>query len=87
MYDPSHGSAPDIAGKNIANPLATILSAAMMLRHSLGMPEEAAIVEKAVRAVLKDGFRTEDIRQAGAVVVGTAEMGNHVVQKVGEFMA
>jgi hypothetical protein len=51
------------------------------------MPEEAAIVEKAVRAVLKDGVRTEDIRPAGAVVVGTAEMGNHVVQKVGEFMA
>ena len=58
-----------------------------MLRHSFGMPEEATVVENAVRAVLKDGFRTEDIRQAGAVVVGTAEMGDCVVQKVGECMA
>jgi 3-isopropylmalate dehydrogenase len=86
MYEPSHGSAPDIAGKGVANPLAMILSAAMMLRHSLGMPEEAAIVEKAVLAVLKDGFRTEDIRQAGAVVVGTTEMGDRVAEKVREFM-
>ena len=86
MYEPSHGSAPDIAGKGIANPLATILSAAMMLRHSFGMTEEAALVEKAVRAVLADGFRTEDIRQEGAQVVGTSEMGDHVVAKVGEFM-
>jgi len=86
MYEPSHGSAPDIAGKGVANPLATILSAAMMLRHSLGMAEEAAIVERAVRAVLKAGFRTEDIRQAGAVVVGTVEMGDRVAEKVREFM-
>ncbi|MBE0557171.1 MAG: 3-isopropylmalate dehydrogenase, partial [Proteobacteria bacterium] len=87
MYEPSHGSAPDIAGKGIANPLATILSVAMMLRHSFGMPDEAAVIEKAVGQVLKDGFRTEDIRQAGAIVVGTAEMGDRVVRKVGEFMA
>lgn len=83
MYEPSHGSAPDIAGRNIANPLATILSAAMMLRHSFGMPDEAAMVEKAVRAVLKDGFRTEDIRQEGATIVGTVEMGDLVAQKIG----
>jgi 3-isopropylmalate dehydrogenase len=82
MYEPSHGSAPDIAGKGIANPLATILSAAMMLRHSFGMTEEAALVEKAVRMVLKEGFRTQDIRQQGAVVVGTHEMGDLVVAKV-----
>jgi len=87
MYEPSHGSAPDIAGKGIANPLATILSTAMMLRHSFGMPEGAAVIEKAVRQVLKDGFRTEDIRQAGAAVVGTAEMGDRVVERVREFMA
>jgi 3-isopropylmalate dehydrogenase len=87
MYEPSHGSAPDIAGKGIANPLATILSTAMMLRHSFGMPEEAAVIEKAVREVLKDGFRTEDIRQAGAAVVGTAEMGDRVAERVREFMA
>ncbi len=82
MYEPSHGSAPDIAGKGIANPLATILSAAMMLRHSFGMTEEAALVEKAVRMVLKEGFRTEDIRQEGAIVVGTREMGELVAGKV-----
>jgi 3-isopropylmalate dehydrogenase len=82
MYEPSHGSAPDIAGKGIANPLATILSAAMMLRHSFGMTEEAALVEKAVRMVLKEGFRTEDIRQEGTTVVGTREMGELVAGKV-----
>jgi 3-isopropylmalate dehydrogenase len=82
MYEPSHGSAPDIAGKDIANPLATILSAAMMLRYSLEMLEEAALVEKSVRTVLKEGFRTQDIRQEGAVVVGTAEMGDRVAEKV-----
>jgi len=86
LYEPSHGSAPDIAGKGIANPLATILSAAMMLRHSLGMPEEAAVVEQAVKAVLKDGFRTEDIRQPGTRVVGTAEMGDRVAEKIRVFM-
>jgi 3-isopropylmalate dehydrogenase len=82
MYEPSHGSAPDIAGKGIANPLATILSVAMMLRHSFGMAAEAELVEKAVRMALKEGFRTEDIRQAGARIVGTAEMGNLVVEKL-----
>ena len=86
MYEPSHGSAPDIAGKDIANPLATILSAAMMLRHSFGMTSEAALLEKAVRTVLRDGFRTQDIRQKGAVVVGTREMGDRVAQKVQEFL-
>ena len=82
MYEPSHGSAPDIAGKGIANPLATILSAAMMLRHSFGMAAEAELVEKAVRLALKEGFRTEDIRQTGARIVGTEEMGNLVVEKL-----
>ncbi len=86
MYEPSHGSAPDIAGRNIANPLATILSAAMMLRHSFGMEEEAAVVEKAVRTVLKDGFRTEDIRQQGATIVGTTRMGDLVAEKTGSFL-
>jgi len=88
MYEPSHGSAPDIAGKGIANPLAnTILSAAMMLRHSFGMPEEASAVEDAVRMVLKTGYRTEDIRQEGAAVVGTAAMGDLVAEKIGILMA
>jgi 3-isopropylmalate dehydrogenase len=87
MYEPSHGSAPDIAGKNIANPLATILSTAMMLRHSLGMPEEASIVEMAVRMTLKAGFRTEDIRQEGATIVGTTAMGDEVVRQIKALMA
>jgi len=86
MYEPSHGSAPDIAGKGIANPLATILSTAMMLRHSFGMAKEAAVVENAVRAVLKAGFRTVDIRQEGATIVGTKEMGELVAEKVGALM-
>jgi 3-isopropylmalate dehydrogenase len=84
MYEPIHGSAPDIAGKNIANPIAMILSAAMMLRHSLGMAGEAERVEKAVREVLKAGVRTEDIRQAGARIVGTMEMGDLIARKVRE---
>ena len=82
LYEPIHGSAPDIAGKNIANPLATILSVAMMLRHSLNRSEEAALIEKAVAAVLKDGWRTNDIYSAGGRLVGTEEMGNAVVQKL-----
>jgi 3-isopropylmalate dehydrogenase len=82
MYEPSHGSAPDIAGKGVANPLATILSVAMMLRHSFDMTAEADLVEKAVRMVLKEGFRTQDIRQAGARIVGTTEMGDLVVERL-----
>ena len=82
MYEPSHGSAPDIAGKGVANPLATILSVAMMLRHSFDKTAEADQVEKAVRMVLKEGFRTEDIRQAGARIVGTTEMGDLVVERL-----
>ncbi|MBU4582636.1 MAG: 3-isopropylmalate dehydrogenase [Proteobacteria bacterium] len=85
MYEPSHGSAPDIAGKGVANPLATILSVAMMLRHSFGMAAEAELVEKAVRMVLKEGFRTEDIRQPDAIIVGTKEMGDLVVERLRAF--
>jgi 3-isopropylmalate dehydrogenase len=87
MYEPSHGSAPDIAGKGIANPLATILSAAMMLRYSFGMGAEAALVEAAVRAVLAEGYRTQDIRQQGATLVGTVQMGDLVAEKVGTLQA
>ena len=79
LYEPSHGSAPDIAGKGIANPLATILSAAMLLRSSLGLAEEAAAVEAAVARVLTDGARTADIARPGQPRVGTAEMGGLVV--------
>jgi 3-isopropylmalate dehydrogenase len=75
LYEPIHGSAPDIAGKGVANPLATILSAAMMLRYSLNQPAAAARIEDAVRKVLRDGLRTADIHTPGTRRVGTAEMG------------
>ena len=80
LYEPSHGSAPDIAGKGIANPLATILSAAMMLRFSLNLPAEADRIESAVKKVLSQGLRTPDIYEAGTTKVGTAEMGDAVVK-------
>jgi len=79
LYEPSHGSAPDIAGKGIANPLATILSVAMMLRYSLGLPAQADHIEAAVQKVLSQGFRTADIYTEGTKKVSTAEMGNAVV--------
>ena len=79
LYEPSHGSAPDIAGKGVANPLATILSAAMMLRFSLGQGEAADRIEAAVKTVLAQGLRTPDIHSAGTTRVGTAQMGDAVV--------
>ncbi|MBT8527213.1 3-isopropylmalate dehydrogenase [Polynucleobacter paneuropaeus] len=79
LYEPSHGSAPDIAGKGIANPLATILSASMMLRYSLGMPEQADTIEAAVQKVLSQGLRTADIFTAGSTKVSTKQMGDAVV--------
>jgi 3-isopropylmalate dehydrogenase len=80
LFEPSHGSAPDIAGKGIANPLATILSAAMMLRFSLNQPESADRIETAVKAVLAQGLRTADIFSEGSTRVSTLEMGNAVVK-------
>src|SRR3954468_14644956 len=79
LYEPIHGSAPDIAGRGIANPLATILSAAMMLRYSLGQPQAAQRIEAAVTKVLRDGLRTADIHTEGNRRVGTAEMGDAVL--------
>ncbi|MES3014307.1 MAG: 3-isopropylmalate dehydrogenase [Pseudomonadota bacterium] len=79
LYEPSHGSAPDIAGKGVANPLATILSAAMMLRYSLAQPQAADRIESAVQAVLSAGLRTGDIWSEGTRKVGTREMGDAVV--------
>ena len=79
LYEPSHGSAPDIAGKGIANPLATILSAAMMLRYSLGLPAQADRIEAAVQQVLSQGLRTADIYTEGTKKASTVEMGNAVV--------
>jgi 3-isopropylmalate dehydrogenase len=79
LYEPSHGSAPDIAGKGVANPLATILSAAMMLRFSLNQETAAKRIEAAVKAVLQQGLRTADIHSDGCQRVGTREMGDAVV--------
>ena len=79
LYEPSHGSAPDIAGKGVANPLATILSAAMMLRYSLGREEQADRIESAVKKVLEQGYRTGDIVTPDCKKVGTVEMGDAVV--------
>ena len=79
MYEPSHGSAPDIAGKNLANPLATMLSAAMMLRYSFNMEAQAARIEAAVKKVLAAGYRTGDIYEPGTRRVGTKEMGDAVI--------
>ena len=83
LYEPSHGSAPDIAGKGVANPLATILSAAMMLRFSLNQGEAAARIEAAVQKVLAQGLRTPDIYSEGTTKVGTAQMGDAVVKALG----
>ena len=82
LYEPIHGSAPDIAGRGIANPLATILSVAMLLRHSLGLEREAQAIEAAVDAVLDQGVRTGDIADTGTEVVGTAVMGDLVAARV-----
>ena len=84
MYEPIHGSAPDIAGENKANPLATILSVEMMLRHSLGEPELADRVQRAVGRVLDDGLRTPDIQSEGGSIVGTDAMGNAVVEALAD---
>lgn len=82
LYEPSHGSAPDIAGQNIANPIATILSAAMMLRYSFDLDEEAAAVEAAVTKVLEDGYRTVDIMSDSCKQVGTVEMGDLIAERI-----
>lgn len=79
MYEPIHGSAPDIAGQNKANPIATILSCAMMLRDSFNLLDEAKCIESAVAKVLDDGFRTGDIMDEGGKLLGTKEMGDKIV--------
>ena len=82
LYEPSHGSAPDIAGQNKANPIATILSAAMMLRYSFDLTKEADCIENAVAAVLKRGYRTTDIMSESMTLVGTREMGDKIVEEI-----
>jgi len=82
VYEPIHGSAPDIAGKGIANPVGTILSAAMLLRHSLNLPREAEAVERAVERALGDGCRTADLAQPGAHALGTPEMADEIIGRI-----
>ena len=82
LYEPSHGSAPDIAGKDIANPIATVLSAAMMLRYTFDLDKEADSIEQAVKKVLEDGFRTGDIMSAGCTKVGCSQMGDLLAERI-----
>lgn len=82
LYEPSHGSAPDIAGQDKANPIATILSAAMMLRFTFDLDKEADAIEAAVQQVLKDGFRTGDIMSEGCTLVGTVQMGDLIAERI-----
>ena len=82
MYEPIHGSAPDIAGMDIANPIGTIMSAAMMLRYSFDMAEEADAIERAVNKALDDGYRTADIYKDGFKKVGCAEMGTIIASNI-----
>ncbi len=82
LYEPSHGSAPDIAGQNIANPIATILSASMLLRYSLDLDQEADAIDAAVKKVLDDGYRTGDIMSEGCKLTGTAEMGSLIAERI-----
>jgi 3-isopropylmalate dehydrogenase len=87
LYEPSHGSAPDIAGQNKANPLATILSAAMMLRYSFNLDQEAELIEKAVNKALEEGYRTGDLlacsdSEQPVKLLGTKEMGDIIAQKI-----
>ena len=82
MYEPVHGSAPDIAGKDMANPMATILSAAMMLRYTFGLGDEADAVERAVKEVLAEGYRTPDIAKDGEKVSGTEAVGSLIAEKI-----
>ena len=82
LYEPCHGSAPDIAGQNIANPLATILSVSMMLKYSFSENDAAAIIEKAVGEVLNKGLRTSDIMSADCTLVDTKKMGDAVLHEL-----
>ena len=86
LFEPIHGSAPKYTGQNVVNPIATILSAAMLLRYSLELEDEAQAVEDAVGTVLAEGYRTRDIREEGAILVGTREMGELIVERIGRRM-
>ena len=83
FYEPIHGTAPDIAGQGIANPCGSILSVAMLLRYSLGLTEEAAAIDRAVQAVLEQGYRTADIVSAGETATSTVELGDLIARAIG----
>ena len=82
LFEPIHGSAPKYTGQNVVNPIATILSAAMLLRYSLELEDEAQAIEDAVQAVLTEGYRTKDIREEGTILIGTREMGDLVAERI-----
>ena len=82
LYEPVHGSAPDIAGKEMANPIAELLSFSMSLRYSFDMPEDADLIEKSIQAVLAEGIRTPDIMQEGMTLVSTSVMMDNIVSKL-----
>ena len=83
MFEPVHGSAPDIAGKDLANPIATIASLAMMLKYSFGLQEESDAVEHAIVSVLESGYRTVDLKEEGKTQVGTKQMGELIIERIG----
>ena len=85
LYEPVHGSAPDIAGKGIANPIATILSASMMLRYSFGLKREADVIDRAVELVFERGYRTPDIYSEGCIKAGTEDMTKAIIKVVEEL--
>ena len=87
MYEPVHGSAPDIAGKGVANPIAMLASFGMALRYSFNMGKEADLIDRAIAAVLVRGLRTADIKSEGAQVVSTAQMGDAIVGEVEKLAA
>jgi 3-isopropylmalate dehydrogenase len=82
LYEPIHGSAPDISGKNLANPIATISSLAMMFRYSFGYDREADLIENSIKDVLKDGIRTADIAKAGELTISTTQMGDEILKRI-----
>jgi 3-isopropylmalate dehydrogenase len=82
VFEPIHGSAPDIAGRGVSNPIAAILSAAMLLRYALGLEEEASAIERAVETVLEEGYRTLDLHFDGHTLVGAEEMGDLIAQRI-----
>ena len=85
LYEPIHGSAPDIAGKNIANPIATIASGAMMLNYTFGLEKEAEAIERAIVKTLEQRYRTKDIHSAGTQLIGTTEMGDAILKNFHEL--